>query len=197
MALYKVTKKQSGGGKLWIFNPDIADEVSLLSGLKSFSDTSYVYKVKDNDSGSVLSLGGSYPFNGTTQPVIYRNGQNIAGVIFLSKIPHGVYQKLYVYCQVTVASATAWKRAFLTFSSALGFSSDAIPTNSIKTVTLVDDSKTPAQINSQTGVTINSTDSSLLSAQVVEVDVSGISQDFYFGFWNCDRTIAIRSIYFE
>ena len=50
--------------------------------------------------------------------------------------------------------------------------------------------------NSQEGIVINCVNKTL-AAQIVEIDISDIEVDFYFGIWNCDRNVKIRSIYCE
>jgi hypothetical protein len=142
-------------------------------------------------------MGGSGSFNGSTLAVIQRGGYEVGGFFCSGKIPHGIYSKLYVYAQVTASSSGSYIRAKMCLSSALSFTSSGTPDNVLKTITLVDASMTSSDINAQTGVTINSTDPALLSAQVVEVDISDLTQDFYIGFWNCDRILMIRSIYLE
>ena len=53
---------------------------------------------------------------------------------------------------------------------------------------------TPAVINSQEGLTINSTNQYILSRQTVKIDVSGINEDCYISFHTCDCNMYIRSI---
>lgn len=141
-------------------------------------------------------MGRKQSFGGSSLACIYRTGYQIGGAIIYKIIKGGTYKKLYVNVQVT-SYGTALPRASLTLSTVMSFASSGVPSTNIKEIILVDTSKTPTQINSQEGVVINSTNSGLLSAQVVEVDVSDIDEDFYVGFWNCDRNITIRSIYLE
>ena len=186
--------------RLYILDPDKADEQAGIStqtqgtGMASFIP--YISKIQNDATMGTPNMGGKQTFGGSSQACIFRNGYEVGGVQCVQKIPHGVYKKLYVNCQVT-AYGTGWIKAYLSLSRSLGFTSSGTASNTIKSIILVDNDKTSTEINNQTGVVINSTNSSLLSAQVVEVDVSAITQDFYFGFWNCDRNIAIRSIYLE
>lgn len=190
----------TGDKKLWILNPDESD---AMVNVTSQSQVDYmaafipfISKIKEDSSKGTPVMGRKQLFGGSSLACIYRTGYQVGAVIFPKLVKSGTYKKLYVNVQVTYYG-TGYPRASLTLSRAMGFSSGGTPTGIIKEIILVDTSKTPAQINSQTGVAINSTDSGLLSAQVVEVDVSEINEDFYVGFWNCDRNIAIRSIYLE
>lgn len=184
--------------RLWLLNPDVSDgmvDVSVTNNFKYF--VPFLCKINNNNSGGNPNVGGRESFNGTSQAVIYRNGVDIGGFYVCNKIPTGKYSKLYVYVEVTASSSGSFQHANIMITSSLTFDQYGRPNNTIKDVILASNSNTSEEINAQTGVTINSTDPLLLSAQVVEVDISGISQDFYVGFWNCDRNISIRSIYCE
>lgn len=182
--------------KYWVLNPDVSDVMG------SFSPTQnaryffpYVCKIHNNATRNMVT-SENITFDGSSKACVYRDGYEIGCFFYGLKIPKHKYQKLYVECQVT-ASGTGWKQAHIVLTRDMSYTSDAVPSNTIKDIALVDDSMTASQINSQTGVIINSTDSTLLSAQTVEVDVSGIEEDFYIAFWNCDRRLALRRIYLE
>jgi hypothetical protein len=191
---------KGGGGsqtptRLWLMNPDYADAMASASITRTLiAYFPYVTKIKANENAPVVF--GTTSFGGANKACAYRSGRQVSTTYCGIKIPHGVYSKLYVECQVT-ADGTGWLQARLALTSNLNFTYDAAPASILKGIILVSDSSTSADINAQTGVVINSTDPLLLSAQTVEVDVSDISSDFYFAFWNCDRKIAIRSIYLE
>lgn len=192
----------TGDKRFWILNPDESDAMANVSSQSQANYTGsfvpYLSKINNDDFANDAKpvMGRKQSFGGSSLACIYRTGYQLGGVIIYKLIKGGTYKKLYVNVQVT-SYGTSYPRASLTLSNQLSFSGTGVPSSNLKGITLVDTSKTPAQINSQEGVVINSTDSGLLSAQVVEVDVSAINEDFYVGFWNCDRNIAIRSIYLE
>ena len=112
------------------------------------------------------------------------------------KIPHGKYKKLICDVQV-VNDGSSYKHANLFFVNSLTFDEYGRPVSPLKDVILVSADKTSAEINAQTGVTIDSTTPTALARQTVEVDISDLQEDFYFGFWNCDVSIYFRSIKFD
>ena len=190
----------TGDKKFWILNPDVSDTVANVSSQTQSDFTAafvpYISKIKQDSSYGFPIMGRKQSFGGSSLACAFRCGYQVGSVIFPILVKCGIYKKLYVNVQVTYYG-TGYPRAGLSLSREIGFTSEGTITGVIKGVTLVDTSKTPAQINSQTGVVIHSTDSGSLSAQVVEVDVSEINEDFYVGFWNCDRDVTIRSIYLE
>lgn len=192
----------TGDKRFWILNPDESDAMANVTSQSQANYTSsfvpYLSKINQDDFSNDAKpvMGRKQSFGGSSLACIYRTGYQLGGAIIYKIIKGGTYKKLYVNVQVT-SYGTSYPRASLTLSNQVSFSNTGVPSSNIKHIILADTSKTPAQINSQTGVTINSTDSGLLSAQVVEVDVSAINEDFYIGFWNCDRNITIRSIYLE
>ena len=189
----KVTVNVSGGSDLWLLNP-IKSEAMCAATITGGSYTPCVYRIQDHDSGGYPNLATSVTFGDSTKAVIMRGGYRVGCLLFGEKILGGVYNKLYFECMVTSGGTGNYHEARIDITSDLAMSSGGIPTNILKEVVLVSDSMTSEQINAQSGVVINSTDNLLLSAQTVEIDISSISTDFYVGFWNCDRSIYIRSV---
>ena len=198
MAWIRSNKKGSGGGsttKLWIFNPSEADAIKVASA-QTGAYIPYITQIKNASASGYPNMYGNTNFGGTTLNVIQRGGIEIGAVTIPIKVPHGIYDKLYANVQV-VADGTSWLQAGIMLVSQISFDGNGKQTDVLKEVTLVNNSKTSEWINSQSGVTINSTNPTLLSAQTVEVDISGLTSDFYFGWWNCDRRVSFRSVYFE
>lgn len=192
----------SGTQRLYLLDPDVSDELyditnagQVSSLIRTFAP--FVAKINNNNQSGYPEMGywGAYGGQGN-KCVLRRNGVEIGAVFIGHKIPHGVYSTLYVNCEV-IAYNNGYQHAEIWLSPDGSLDAYCRPGTSLKTVTLVDKDKTAAEINAQTGVVITSTDPLLLSAQTVEIDISNISQDFYFAFWNCDRTVQIRSIYLE
>ena len=205
MALYvngkKVVNSLIVDGKTvnryYILDPEVSEALyssSSSSGMSAYIP--YTAKVKADASGGTPEMGAYTTFGGSYKAVIRRVGYQVGSVFCGSKIKGGKYKKLYMECEVLSYSGS-WYQAVVVLTPTKTVSSDAIPTGAIKTIYLASADKTVEQINSQTGVVINSTNNLLLSAQTVEVDISNITQDFYFAFWNCDRTVQFRSIYLE
>ena len=177
----------------WLLDP-VKSEAMCAATITGGSYTPCVYRIQDHDSGGYPNLATSVTFGDSTKAVIMRGGYRVGCLLFGEKILGGVYNKLYFECMVTSGGTGSYHEARIDITSDLGMSSGGIPTNILKEVVLASDSMTSAQINAQSGVVINSTDNLLLSAQTVEIDISDISTDFYVGFWNCDRSIYIRSV---
>lgn len=187
--------------KLWILNPEVSDSIltanasQVNSALRSF--VGFSSTIKDNTTAGFPEMGyyGAYGGIGN-KGVIRRNGNNF-GIVFVGPIiPHGKYDKLYVDCEV-LAYGTGYQAAHIYLCEDKAVNEYIQPSNSLKSVILVNQSMTSEEINSQEGVVINSTDPLLLAHQTVEIDISNIDKDFYFAFWNCERTVQIRSIYCE
>lgn len=187
--------------KLWILNPDVTDSIltdnatQVSNGLRSF--VSYSSIIKDNQTSGYAEMGyyGAYGGLGN-YGIIRRNGNNF-GIVFVGAlIPHGKYEKIYVDCEV-LAHGSGYQAATIYLCEDKAVNEYIQPSNRLKSVVLVNQNMTSEEINSQEGVVINSTDPYLLSHQVVEIDISDIDKDFYFAFWNCERTVQIRSIYCE
>jgi len=184
--------------RFWVLNPDMSDAINAVSYTPKYAAYApYVYKINNNANSGLPNMCGTSTFNGTSQAVVYRNGYEVGGMHFAIQIPHNTYKKLYAYVEVTAYGTGTWRQAYLTCSSSMALGTNGIPSSTIKSVILASGDYTSAQINAQSGVVINSTNNLLLSAQVVEIDVSGFTTDWYFGCWNCDRGIGIRSVYLE
>lgn len=183
--------------RYYILDPEVSDALyssSSSSGMSAYIP--YTAKIKTDASDGTPEMGAYTTFGGSSKAVIRRVGYQIGSVFCGTKIKGGKYKKLYMECEVLSYSGSYYQ-AVVVLTSNKNVSSDAVPSDVIKTVYLASAYKTVEQINNQEGVVINSTNNLLLSAQTVEVDISNITQDFYFAFWNCDRTVQFRSIYLE
>lgn len=199
MAWIRSKKKSSGGNTLWILNPtENSDLLSGYSGKTLGSYVPYICKINTNPMQGYPDMATSTTFNGTTEPVIYRGGYQVGGVIFPVKVPKDTYSTLYFECRVQPASSGSYRNAYVEIAQNLtDLTSYGQVSNPLKSVMLVAYDHTSAEINSQTGVVIDSTSPTALSDQTVEIDISGLTDDFYVAFWNCDTEIYIRSIYLE
>ena len=188
----------TGAQRLYIVDPEALDNINNHGSALYTYTLPYFSKINNdvNTSNSVVKCNEMQSFDGRNVICLFRGGQEIGGAKINIRIPSGIYQKLYVNVMVT-AYETAQPLAYLQLSTSMSLSSNGLGDDVIKNIILVSWAKTTEQINGQSGVKINSTDPLLLSAQTVEIDISAITSDFYFGFWNKDRNIAIRSVYAE
>lgn len=125
----------------------------------------------------------------------FRNGYGVTTDIIITKISAGVYRKLYVKARVWVYGS-GWQQAKVFLARSVAMSNNQ-PSTAFKTVVLASQDYTSEQINAQAGVVINSTVNNQLDYQTVEIDISGVNEDFYVGFWNCDLNMYITDIYLE
>lgn len=200
----EVVVNVSGGSvpRLYLADPSIVPDLlnsgtgdTLSYGAKGRSSIPYVYKVKN---GNTSAIFGAYGGTRNDSPYcVYRNGMEVAGFIIAHKVAGATYQKLCIECEVASYTSGGWRQSCAVLTNSLAsISSDGIVSGS-KTVYLASQDKTSAQINAQTGVVINSTSPYTLDKQTVEIDISGISTDFYVGFWNCDTNLYVYSVYVE
>lgn len=182
--------------RLWILNPEPLDNEHFSDFNKGGYYAGCLCSTSFSGASSPV-FGGSTTFDGTNQRVIYRLGNGIGTFYFLNKIYHGFYKKLYIECELTADGTGYINSRVILANTNMILDENGMPRDRLKTVFLVSDTMTPEEINNQEGVTINSTDNRLLSAQTVEIDVSDITDDYYVTVMNCDRKIAIRSIYLE
>lgn len=182
--------------RFWVLNPEPLNNSHFSEFNKGKSYVAYSASTNYSSADTPV-CNGTTTFNGTTQPVIYRTGKGIGTIYFLNKIPHGFYKKLFVECEITADGTSYINSRIILANTDMILDENLMPENRIKEIFLVASNKTVEEINNQDGVTINSTDNLLLDAQTVEIDVSDINEDYYITVMNCDRKLAIRSIYLE
>lgn len=204
MTWFRCQNGNGGGGgtqRYYILDPDESDSILTTNmtqvdrRLRSFVGFSSV--INNNNTNGYPEMGYWGAYGGQGNRAIIRRVPTEMGIVFVGpKIEHGKYSTLYVNCEV-LSEGSGYMEAALYLSSDKTVNQYIQPTNSLKAVSLVSQNMTSAEINAQSGVVINSTNPLVLSVQTVEIDVSSISQDFYFSFWNCGRAVQIRSIYLE
>lgn len=125
--------------------------------------TSYNYKVQN------------ITVDGISTPCIRRNPAYYDGYIaFAEQVPADAH-KLFIQIQYEEASGNYRRVGKLLICS-------DFEDNIIKTIHFVNSDMTPEAINSQTGVTINSTNNKSLAMQVVEIDISDLNYAIYLRF---------------
>lgn len=178
----------------FIIDPDVLEDLgSVLSNYNFGTPLAYIYKTNTSFDSSVLPKiilinSDYYAFQ--------RSDFGIATTYFSNLIVGGKYNKLI--CDVEVVDGSgSYKHADIVLTSELTVDSVSRPTNIIKDYILCSADKTSEEINEQTGIVINSVTPTELTRQIIEIDISDINEDFYFGFWNCDETIRFVSIKLE
>lgn len=178
--------------------------VDVSGGGGAIPDLVLMYTPVSVSGGSLIALipyASQYQLNnfGTStqdgRQCWFRNGYGVTTNIIITKISAGTYKKLYVKTRVWVYGS-GWQQAKIFLSRSIAMSGNQ-PSTAFKTVILASQDYTPEQINAQTGVVINSTVNNQLAYQTVEIDISGVNEDFYVGFWNCDLNMYITDIYLE
>ena len=188
--------KAHGGksGRLYILDPDIMDSMYDSPHSSGLACIPYVGVTQNSSSGFSCPVSSSFG-NLSNVCVVSRGGYQVGGMTIGRKIQAKTYQKMYVNIQVG-ADGTGWPVAQIVLTSVPKVASNGQIPNGIKSFWLVNRDMTDAEINSQEGIVINCVNKTL-AAQIVEIDISDIEVDFYFGIWNCDRNVKIRSIYCE
>lgn len=188
----------------WLINPsvmqDAHDAPNKTPNTTGYTYIPYLHKTQNDRTNQYIRVNGRTTFNGISNTcVVQLYGSGVGAFAILDKINVGIYNKLVAYVETTTATYADWIKSYITLMTAPRFETNAQPDPNyvIRDIALSDMSLTAEQIMSQPGVKINITSNILVPAQYVEIDISGIAQDFYVCAWNCDRTLSFRSIYLE
>ena len=118
---------------------------------------------------------------------------------FLTKIPGGAYRKLYADMSVDQESAQLeYNRWSITLNSTgilTGEYDGNYQGTNFKKFVLVHADWTPAQINSQQDIIINSTDQRNLARQTIVMNIGDISSDFWICTHMCQAGARIWNLY--
>ena len=113
-----------------------------------------------------------------------------------AKVPAG-YSRLFLDVYSTGRSGT-YNTSTVWFRSGYGvtgyYGGNYAGSNVRDAVTLTRYSGTADQTNSQAGVVISVTSMYTVPRQIVEVDISGITEDFYIGLHRCDNRTVLYGI---
>ena len=159
-----------GSGRIYQLAPYIA----YVEG-----STSYNYKVEN------------VTVDGVSTPCIRRNPAYYGGYIsFAEPIPADA-NKLFVQIQYQEQSSNYGRNGQLVLNTAFNAGG-----TTEKTIHFVNSSMTIEAINSQTGIKINSTNNKALAMQVVEIDISGLSNDVYLRFYDTNANPILAGIWY-
>lgn len=177
---------------MYLINPDELDVYNGITYKDYGLPASIGLKVYQSDSSRYFNIA-THIFNAQSVSCLHRPKTQLGGLTFLSKISQGKYSKIYI--RLCVENADSSSRSYLGISETGGTNNDGWGASGLKTVYFTDSRMTTAEINAQSGVNINSSSNITLSEQLVEIDISDISTDFFITLtsWWCE--IFIREIY--
>lgn len=185
-----VSVPSSGGGRLYLVDPDALDayvDANYKEGGLPFSCVMARY------ASAPLYTVGSQGFDGNLKNCLNRTFTDVCGLIFTSKIPANKYSKMYIKAIVSASNNSA-QRSLIALTSDCNFA-NGDGWLSGTSIALTDSDMTAEQINNQSGVTISVSNNKILPEQTVEIDLP--STDFYVGLLNWFCTIYIRELYLE
>lgn len=128
---------------------------------------------------------------------VKRVGYFTGGIGFLTKIPHGLYNKLYIQLKTT-QYGTGWRQVWVRLCNTpqLATGGDTAGTT-YKMFYISSQDRTAAQINEQAGITINVSSQYECPKQTIEINISDMTNDCYLMIFNCDMNLWLYNIYLE
>lgn len=196
--------------KMYIINPNVLAAVynnGQYTGQDAGGNTYYrgtwqipvIGKLSSSSStrSTITPIISTYDFGSGIKPCIYRDGWNLGCFVFPSlKIPAGVYSKLFVRITVQSGYANSYTNCAIILTPDPMPASSVAGSNELKRIWLANPQWTPEQIMEQEGAIITgATSDRKIPPQIVEIDISDISQDFYFAMFDCDRSYYIGEVY--
>ena len=177
-------------GTHYILNPAWSRKVAVSLGSgRIYQLGSYIAYV--NGSSSYNYSVSNFTVDGVSTPCIQRSPAYYDGFIsFAEPVPSDA-SKLLIQIQYREQSSNYGRYGRLTLGTVFDDRNTAI-----KTIYFVDSGKTIGDINSQPGVTINSTNNKSLAMQVVEIDISDISSDIYLRFYDTNTNPILAGIWY-
>lgn len=128
-----------------------------------------------------------YLANGETQPCFYWFPGDNGTISFVKKIPGGTYSRIYLDIRI-IGRSQSWDMFAISCNSTgilTGYYRGNYSGTTYKTWILSQYNSSASDINSQAGIAIHSEDGHNLSRQIVELDISDISDDFYIVAHQC------------
>ncbi len=180
-------------------------DVPVLPDLELLTESEYIQvwaqglsSSRQNRRGSTGTTSCLYWVSNSSTPSKYlitcSQGNNGTSM-FSSPIPSG-YNYLYIDMSASGASGR-WNLSTIYLRDAFGLTGyygGQFTGAALKTITICNYGSTAEAINSQSGVTINSSSPYSLVRQTVIIDVSDINTDIWFGHQKCDNSTIIYSI---
>ena len=142
--------------------------------------------------------GAGYPdissaqFDGVSVPCLHRRQNDVFGLIFLTKVPKNKYTRLKIKLKLPNSSGNQYTNSAVCLISQAQFNSaDGWLGYIMQRAYFTNGAMSAAEIEAQTGVTISSSDSHVLSEQTVTWELPTMSVDYYIGVqtWNVESYI--------
>lgn len=177
-------------GTHYILNPAWSRQVaaSLGSG-RLYQLASYIGYV--SGSSNYNYSVANFNVDGVSTPCIKRSPAYYDGYISFAQPVPADASKLFVEIQYQEQSSNYGRNGQLVLGTAFNIGDTAI-----KTIHFVNSAMTVEAINSQTGVTINSTNNKSLSMQIVEIDISDLNYDLYLRFYDTNANPVLAGIWY-
>lgn len=189
--IYKVDVNiPTNTGTHYILNPAWSRQVSgSLGSGRLYQLASYIAYVVGSSSYNYAVA--NFTVDGVSTPCIKRSPAYYSGYIsFAQPVPSDA-SKLFVQIQYQEQSSNYGRNGNLVLGTVFDIGETAI-----KTIHFVNSSMTVEEINSQTGVTINSTNNKSLSMQIVEIDISELNYDLYLRFYDANANPILAGIWY-
>lgn len=179
-----------GGGPQYLLNPAWSRKLtaSLGSG-RIYQLASYIAYVSGSSS---YNYGvANFTVDGASTPCIKRSPAYYNGYISFAEPVPAAARKLFVQIQYQEQSSNYNRAGILVLGTVFDVGDTAV-----KTVHFVNSNMTVEAINSQSGVTINSTNNKSLAMQVVEIDISDLADDVYLRFYDANANPILAGIWY-
>lgn len=184
---------ESGGGGTgpqYLLNPAWSRKLTAsLGNGRIYQLASYIAYVVGSSS---YNYGvANFTVDGASTPCIKRSPASYSGYISFAEPVPADARKLFVQIQYQEQSSSYGRFGQL----ALGTVFD-VGNTAVKTINFVNSGMTVEAINSQSGVTINSTSNKSLAMQVVEIDISDLTDDVYLRFNDTNANPILAGIWY-
>ena len=133
----------------------------------------------------------NFTVDGVTTPCIYRSNSTYSGYISFAEPVPAEARKLFVQIGYQEQSSSYGRHGRLEIGSVFD-----VGNTLLKTVFFVNSNMTTDDINSQSGVTINSTNNKSLTMQVVEIDISDLTDGVYLRFFDTNAKPILAGIWY-
>ena len=178
-----------GTGPQYLLNPAWSRQFMSLGSGRFYQLASYVGYV--SGSSSYNYKVENVTVDGASTPCIRRNPAYYDGFISFAESVPADASKLFVQIQYQEQSSNYGRHGRLELGTVFN-----IGNTTVKTIYFVNSSMTVEAINSQSGVTINSTNNKSLAMQVVEIDISDLTDDVYLRFYDTNANPILAGVWY-
>lgn len=177
-------------GTHYLLNPAWSRQVSASLGSgRLYQLAPYIAYVVGSSS---YNYGiANFTVDGVSTPCIKRSPAYYAGYISFAQSVPADANKLFVQIQYQEQSSNYGRNGQLVLGTVFDIGETAL-----RAIHFVNSSMTVEAINSQTGVTINSTNNKSLPMQIVEIDISDLNYDLYLRFYDTNANPILAGIWY-